>query len=155
MLSAVQHSSVNTLSHTLNFPSHTIDQMQQIWGSPEGLVEKSPKNCHPIRRHPRTFPGHLPLMSRILPEGSAANFACLPNFEASLCTHCGLCANNCPMNAIDIKTLSIDESKCLRCFACVRICPRNARSIKLKHTWLVKRVLKKAATYRQEPSIFL
>lgn len=104
---------------------------------------------------PRTFPGHLPLLSRILPEGSAANFAELPRFEPALCIHCNQCAKNCPANAIDFKTMAVDGSKCLRCFACVRICPRNARSLKLKHAWLVKRVLKKAAMYRQEPCIFL
>jgi ferredoxin len=103
----------------------------------------------------RTFPGHLPLFSRLLPEGSASNFARLPDLEAARCTQCGQCAKSCPINAIDFKTMSIDESKCLRCFACVRNCPRNARSFTLKHAWLVKRVLKKAATVRQEPSIFM
>ena len=102
-----------------------------------------------------TFPGHLPLMSRILPEGSAVKFAHLPDFEPAPCTLCGRCVKNCPVTAIDFTTMAIDESKCLRCFSCVRICPEKARSIKFKHTWLVKRALKKAATHRQEPQVFL
>jgi ferredoxin/NAD(P)H-dependent FMN reductase len=102
-----------------------------------------------------SFPGHLPLMSRVLPEGSAANFAHLPSFNPDLCTHCGLCANNCPVSAINPETMAVDGSKCIRCFACVRSCRWNARSISLKHAWLVKHVLKNAATHRQEPQIFL
>lgn len=113
----------------------------------EKLASPSPSTC--------VFPGHLPLMSRILPEGSAAKFAHLPDFDPSLCTRCGRCAKICPVSAIDIKTMVVDASKCLRCFACVRKCPQKARSIKFKHAWLVKKVLKKSATQKQEPQIFL
>ena len=103
----------------------------------------------------QSFPGYLPLMSRLLPEGSAAEFAHLPVFESSNCNNCGRCVLNCPVNAIATTTLVVDGSKCLRCFACVRNCPQNARSIKLKHGWLVKRALNIAATHRQEPEFFL
>ena len=103
----------------------------------------------------RTFPGKLPLMSRVLPEGSASSFAHLPILDQAICSHCGLCAKKCPVNAIDHSTMEVDVSKCLRCFACVRACPQNARSIKLKHPWIVKRALQKAVTIRQEPIVFL
>lgn len=102
-----------------------------------------------------TFPGHLQLMSYLLPEGSAAGFAHPPNFDPARCNHCGRCANSCPVGAIYPVSMAVNDSKCLRCFACVRVCPQNARSIQLKHAWLVKRVLKNAATHRQEPQLFL
>lgn len=104
---------------------------------------------------PVSFPGHLPFMSRILPEGSASHFAHSPFCHPDRCTLCGRCVRSCPMNAIDPISLRITESKCLRCFACVRNCPEEARNIKFKHGWLVKRVLLKATTSRKEPELFL
>ncbi len=47
------------------------------------------------------------------------------------CIKCGLCANNCPMEAIsfeDYKT--IDNSKCIACFRCIKSCPVSAKVIK-------------------------
>ncbi len=49
-----------------------------------------------------------------------------------LCYGCGVCAANCPQNAIDLKMRDndvsfalIDTSKCNNCSICKRICPSN------------------------------
>ncbi|MGI6765606.1 MAG: 4Fe-4S binding protein [Lentihominibacter sp.] len=93
----------------------------------------------------------LPLMSRVLPEGSAARFTKVPAVDKNLCTSCGMCVYKCPSGAIDRTTYEIDEEKCIRCFACVRVCAVKARKVSLKNAVLVKKVLETAGGKRKEP----
>lgn len=46
----------------------------------------------------------------------------------SLCSHCGLCAKICPVQAIaKDDLLHTDSDKCIKCCACVKNCPKGAR----------------------------
>ena len=46
------------------------------------------------------------------------------------CIHCGLCANNCPTQAIDLlDTSKTDPEKCILCLRCVWICPRKVKRL--------------------------
>jgi ferredoxin len=46
------------------------------------------------------------------------------------CTHCGLCAPNCPWEAISFNdAVATAYDKCMRCFRCIKICPAGARKI--------------------------
>lgn len=43
------------------------------------------------------------------------------------CMACGLCAENCPSNAIRIDDVAeINYDKCMACGNCARVCPQNA-----------------------------
>lgn len=51
-----------------------------------------------------------------------------------ICTRCGLCAKDCPVNIIDLKTgyprIEADKERtCIRCQHCLAICPTAALSI--------------------------
>ncbi|PLX23366.1 MAG: ferredoxin [Marinilabiliales bacterium] len=47
------------------------------------------------------------------------------------CTHCGICAENCPSGAIDaLDSNKIDIEKCTLCCACIKNCPESAKSMK-------------------------
>lgn len=47
------------------------------------------------------------------------------------CNQCGLCANVCPMGAVDAQdSRLIDGVKCITCCACIKRCPQNAKSMK-------------------------
>ena len=48
-----------------------------------------------------------------------------PQFKADLCTHCGKCIANCPVQAIS-ENLIVDIGKCQFCGECVRNCPSGA-----------------------------
>ncbi|MGE5409934.1 MAG: EFR1 family ferrodoxin [Clostridiales bacterium] len=47
------------------------------------------------------------------------------------CTKCGICAQVCPVNAIDSENINIiDKVKCITCCACIKNCPQKTRTMK-------------------------
>lgn len=52
----------------------------------------------------------------------------MPWVDESKCTGCGLCAKECPTNAISMKKgkAGIDMDECIRCGKCHDVCPQEA-----------------------------
>ena len=73
--------------------------------------------------------GKKSLMALMLPKNSAKLFTLSPSVDNNRCIGCKICAEKCPENAIDLKTLKINKEKCIRCFACVKYCGPKARKI--------------------------
>jgi uncharacterized protein (DUF362 family)/NAD-dependent dihydropyrimidine dehydrogenase PreA subunit len=45
----------------------------------------------------------------------------------SACTACGVCAESCPVAAIDMgDTAVVDQDRCIRCYCCHELCPEGA-----------------------------
>jgi ferredoxin len=74
------------------------------------------------------------------------------------CTQCGLCADSCPMSALDVDTLEIDEGLCIRCAACVDSCPNNVLRLVFSDKPQAKQVfagIDRAMAERKEPQVFI
>jgi ferredoxin len=65
------------------------------------------------------------------------------------CAQCGVCAEVCPMGAVDPQDSSmINHEKCITCCACIKSCPQSARTMK---SGPVKDAQKRLITLYKEP----
>ncbi len=71
------------------------------------------------------------------------------------CVKCGLCAEKCPVQAIDPKTFAADSKKCISCMRCVKKCPHGARKVNGAMVAVAALAIKKACSVRKENELFL
>lgn len=72
------------------------------------------------------------------------------------CTKCGLCAEKCPVQAIDrTNPGNVNGSACISCMRCVSICPRSARKINGIMLAAVGTMLKKACSVRKDCELYI
>lgn len=72
------------------------------------------------------------------------------------CTECGLCAKECPVQAIDRDhPKKVDSNACISCMRCVSVCPHSARKVNPALLSAVTLALKKVCSTRKECELFL
>ncbi len=72
------------------------------------------------------------------------------------CTACGLCARECPADAIPPDAPNTtDNAKCVACMHCVAVCPQRARHYSRSLRLLVSRKMRAACSGRKENRLYL
>ena len=71
------------------------------------------------------------------------------------CTKCGLCAENCPVQAIDPASFTADAKKCISCMRCVKQCPEKARKVNGAMVSIAAMAIKKACSVRKENELYI
>ena len=72
------------------------------------------------------------------------------------CNRCGLCAEQCPVQAIDRKDpRQTDKTQCISCMRCAAVCPRSARKLSPLLAVAANFALKKACSDRKEGELYL
>lgn len=72
------------------------------------------------------------------------------------CTDCGLCARECPVQAIDESDVkNVDKTACISCMRCVVRCPHGARKINPLMLSAAGAALKKACSARKECELYV
>lgn len=68
---------------------------------------------------------------------------------------CGICATNCPVQAIDPQNFKTDSKKCISCMRCIRQCSYGARKVNGALVSIASMAIKKACSIRKENELFL
>lgn len=72
------------------------------------------------------------------------------------CTKCGVCAKECPVQAIDPENpKEVDNKACISCMRCIAVCPHSARKVNPVMLSAVGLALKKVCSDRKENELFL
>lgn len=71
------------------------------------------------------------------------------------CVKCGVCAKNCPVQAIDPATLSANPKKCISCMRCVKQCSHEARKVNGAMVSIAALAIKKACSIRKDNELIL
>ena len=72
------------------------------------------------------------------------------------CTSCGLCAEKCPVQAIDrANPAQVDREKCICCMRCIAVCPQAARALTQAAVDRVSSMLSSVSPSRRECELFL
>ncbi len=74
---------------------------------------------------------------------------------SDFCTRCNVCAEACPVSAIETDTIITDFTSCILCCACIKKCPESARSMGQGPIFETARKLSSACVSRKEPEFFL
>ncbi|MDL2296522.1 EFR1 family ferrodoxin [Bacteroidales bacterium OttesenSCG-928-B11] len=108
---------------------------------------------------PVSINGQLPLRPYYQPRDRAGNPIDIrkvkPHTDRSLCLDCKICAESCPLGAINHDHVEKITDPCMKCCACIKKCPVGAKYFDDPNFLYHKLELEQRYTGRSEPELFL
>jgi ferredoxin len=103
------------------------------------------------------LPGNDPVGPYYTPRdrhGAPINILKVKPKTADTCVHCGLCARQCPLGALDRADPALCSGKCMKCNRCVKHCPVGAKYFDDPNYLYHKTELEAQYSFpRQEPTL--
>lgn len=89
------------------------------------------------------------------PYKKAAGIGLVPKADNN-CTDCGLCARQCPAQAISKENPKVtDSKKCISCMRCVVQCPQSSRKVNGAMVSVAALAMKKACSARKGNELYI
>lgn len=96
-----------------------------------------------------------PQMPGNYPYKKAGGAGLVPKAD-NKCTNCGLCAQNCPAQAISKENFKdTDSKKCISCMRCVVKCPQSARKVNGAMVSVAALAMKKVCSARKANELYI
>lgn len=94
-----------------------------------------------------------PVLPGNRPYKKSMNLPIVPK-KKSNCNQCQICLIQCPVNAINERTLKADKDICISCMRCVKNCPTHSRTVNKLVSTIASLALKKSAAKRKPNQLF-
>lgn len=89
------------------------------------------------------------------PYKKAGGAGLIPKADKT-CTGCGLCAEDCPVQAVSKEHIrTADAGKCISCMRCVARCPESARKVNRAMVSAAALAMKKVCSVKKNNELFL
>ncbi len=145
VIAAVSAIAEHSIMHQFASGRPDKSDMEQLKSYAQAILEKM-ENASPNER--LRIPGSRPYKK-------SGGIGLVPKATKE-CAGCGLCAEQCPAQAIDRKKLqSADSRKCISCMRCVVKCPHSARKVNGAMVSAAALAMKKVCSIRKECELFI
>ncbi len=71
------------------------------------------------------------------------------------CIACGICADECPTQVIEVDDEAVSPAQCLGCTLCIQVCPEDARELPAEAAAMIEQFLSATASERRKPELFI
>jgi ferredoxin len=71
--------------------------------------------------------------------------------DEAACTQCGICVDNCPVEAVQLTPFPEFGSRCFDCFTCMKTCPEDAIKPAIPLDKIVSMIEKRVETIGERP----